>query len=144
MKTNKIKSAGYCSARTDLLKKNLSVPIGKFQQHSSYPLPYRWLKDDDGFQIFYCDNWEDAESIDFNFLDTEKEIIKAHFKAYSYSNTIEEINGWSAKDLKELLRICGYKSWTKDIMTYMVKDLVKIHAFKFKTIEHNPFLVKQN
>ncbi len=139
-----MKSAGFCIVRKDLQKQNLRVPIGIWYYSGSYPLPYRWLKDDEGFQVFYNSQWQDAESIDFDFLDTEKEIVKAHFKNYSHSTAIEEIkNEWTAKDLKEFLRLCGYKAThSKDILIYMVQDLARIYKFGIVLDIPNPFLHK--
>jgi hypothetical protein len=33
------------------------------------PVPYRWLKDTEGFQIFVNGKWQYAQSIDFDFVD---------------------------------------------------------------------------
>lgn len=147
MKTKEIKSAGFCIVRHELVNKNLRIRIGGtllsvFQERR--PFPYRWLADDIGFQIRVNNRWEDAESIDFDFLDTEKEITKKHFNGYRDTRAKEEIEDWSAKDLKEFIRLCGYKySYPKDILTSMVWSLVCIHIFtNHLKIEKNPFLVK--
>lgn len=142
MKKKEIKSAGFCIVRPDLTKRNLSVPVGNTKFGETDAVPYRWLKDDEGFQVFCLGQWRDAESIDFEFLDKEQDIIKNVFKNYNYSGAIEEIKEWTAVQLKELLRHCGYKSWTKDINIDMVQDLARIHRFKIKLEKSNPFLVK--
>jgi len=71
MKTKEIKSVGFCIVRHELTKDKLSVPVGgkhlNFTE-ASRPLPYRWLNDDEGFQIRFKEQWLDAESIDFDFL----------------------------------------------------------------------------
>jgi len=144
-KTIIIKSAGFCIIRKDLQKENLRVPIGTASYYSgSYPLSYRWLKDDEGFQVFFQGSWQDAESIDFDFLDTEKQIVMAHFKSHNYSSAIEEIKEeWTAMDLKEFLRHCGYKTnYCKGILVDMVHDLIRIERFKIQLTTTNPFLVK--
>lgn len=89
----------------------------------------------------YC-KWRDAESIDFEFLSDESEIVKRTFYNYDYSQAMEEIKEWSAKDLKQFLRIIGYKTYTKDIMITMVQDLARIHAWQITPETQNPFLVK--
>lgn len=143
MKTKEIKSAGFCIVRPDLVKKNLKVPVAEGWYNESRPLPYRWLNDDQDFEVFVNGKWQESESIDFEFLDGEKEIVKAHFKGYRFTNAMDEIKQWSAKDLKEFLRLCGYRTWTKDIMIWMAQDLARIHAFNRKPEQNNPFLVKK-
>ena len=58
---------GYCEVRKDLLKKGLAVLIGDKYHSPSQKLQYRWNEDDTVFQVLYCGEWQDAESIDFNF-----------------------------------------------------------------------------
>jgi hypothetical protein len=58
---------GYCEVRKDLLKKGLAVSIGDKYCSPSQKLQYRWNEDDTVFQVLYCGEWQDAESIDFNF-----------------------------------------------------------------------------
>jgi hypothetical protein len=140
-------SAGFCIVRPDLVAKNLRVPIGDGYplnaSNEKRPILYRWLKDDEGFQVFVNEKWQDAESIDFDFLSDEKEIIKKQFNGYRDFNAYEEVKTWSAKDLRVFLRHCGYKTWTKDINVKMLQDLIKIHVFRQGTqVPHNPFLVK--
>lgn len=144
-KVKEIKSAGFCIIRKDLQKQNLRVPIGDASYYSgSYPLSYRWLKDTEGFQVLYQGTWQDAESIDFDFLDEEKDILVNHFRFHVFTEALEEIKSeWSAKELKELVRLCGYKSsYCKDILIDMVKDLARIHAWKQVLTKNNPFLNK--
>lgn len=144
-KANKeVLSAGYCIIRPDILKQRLKVCVGfngRLSTDKDDAIPYRWLKEDEGFQVLIHGRWEDAESIDFNFLSGEKEIFVNTFKNYDYSDAMEEIKDWSVKDLKQILRHCGYKTYVKDIMVQMVRDLARVHAWKIQ-IEHNPFLVK--
>lgn len=148
MKAKKeIQSAGFCIVRPDLVAQNLRVPVG-----TGYPLdahlekrphPYRWLNDTEGFEIFIHNRWENAESIDFEFLDKDIDIIKAHFKGYTYGGAMQELDTWSAKELKQFLRHCGYPTtYVKDIMVGMVKDLARLHAWKTPMEVNNPFLKK--
>lgn len=146
-KTKNIRSAGFCVVRPDLIAKNERVPIGGGYPlnatNEKRPIPYRWINDEN-FQVFVNNCWQDAESIDFNFLSSEKEIVKKQFNGYRDENAYGEIQNWSGKDLKEFLRHCGYKAWTKDINIIMVQDLVRIHVFGVKILpRHNPFLVKK-
>ncbi len=55
--------------RVDLIEKNLAVPVGSDYYGGKDPLPYRWLDDDEGFQILYMGVWVDAQSIDWDFTD---------------------------------------------------------------------------
>ena len=57
---------GYCRIRKSILNKGLAVPIGEKHASPSYDLQYRWV-DDECFQVFYLGEWQDAESIDFDF-----------------------------------------------------------------------------
>lgn len=59
---------GYCKVRKDLVKKGLSVSIGNKYCHPLQELKYRWSEDDTVFQVFYLGEWQDAESIDFDFV----------------------------------------------------------------------------
>jgi len=145
--TKNIRSAGFCIVRPDLVAKNLRVPIGGGYPlnatNEKRPILYRWLNGDEDFQVFVNGEWQEAQSVDFEFLSTEKEIVKKRFNYYRDINAYSEIEGWSAKDLKEFLRHCGYKTWQKDINVTMVQDLVRIHCFGVKLApHHNPFLVK--
>lgn len=56
-----------CTIRKDLIDADLSVPIGDTYLHTSEPIPYRWLSDEDGFQVLHNNKWHDAYSIDFDF-----------------------------------------------------------------------------
>lgn len=51
--------------REDIWLENLSVPVGEFFYSSRVKLPYRWVKKQ--FQVFYKGNWENADSIDWEF-----------------------------------------------------------------------------
>ncbi len=55
--------------RVDLIEKNLAVPVGSDYYGGKEPLPFRWLDDDEGFQILYMGAWVDAQSIDWDFTD---------------------------------------------------------------------------
>jgi hypothetical protein len=67
MKNLNKQADGYCEVRKDLLKKGLAVSIGDKYCSTSQKLQYRWSEDDTVFQVLYCGEWQDAESIDFNF-----------------------------------------------------------------------------
>jgi|688.fasta_scaffold03804_8 hypothetical protein len=58
---------GKVKVRKDLLKENLSVPIGDnlFYGGKRF-LRYRFLSND-VFQVYYKNSWRNAESIDFDF-----------------------------------------------------------------------------
>jgi hypothetical protein len=60
--------------RTDLIEKNLAVPVGEDYYGDKKPLPYRWVDafydGDEDFQVLYAGVWVDAQSIDWVF--TEK------------------------------------------------------------------------
>lgn len=143
MKTKKeIPAAGFCVLRADLLKKGEAAVVDGSKCDWSYAMPYRWLKEDEGFEIFIHGRFREAESIDFDFLSDEKDILLNTFRDYNYSDAIEEIKQWSAKELKTLLKCCGYKTYTKDIMIKMVQDLARIHCWKITLENQNPFLVK--
>lgn len=63
-------AAGLCRIHKNILKKGLAVPIGDKHASPSYDLQYRWLREDESnaqFQVFYLGEWQDAESIDFDF-----------------------------------------------------------------------------
>jgi len=53
--------------RMDLLKAELGVPIGNEYYFESKPLKYRWLSDVD-FQVLFKNKWQNAESIDWDFM----------------------------------------------------------------------------
>jgi hypothetical protein len=58
--------------RPDLIEQELSVPVGEEHYGSPEPLPYRWKDmdtDDEQFQIYLNGKWQDAESIDWDFID---------------------------------------------------------------------------
>lgn len=57
--------------RPDLLAEGTGVPVGDKFYHLSEPLPYRWKnegEDNEQFQVFFEGKWQDAESIDFDFM----------------------------------------------------------------------------
>lgn len=56
----------FCRLRQDLINKELGAPVGETFYDSDRPIEYRWL-DEIYFQLFHNWNWENAESIDFDF-----------------------------------------------------------------------------
>jgi hypothetical protein len=59
-----------CVVRPDLLKRDLSVPVGNGYYDSAEPIEYRYKnegKDNEQFQVFLNNKWQNAESIDFEF-----------------------------------------------------------------------------
>jgi hypothetical protein len=55
-----------CKLRPDLVKLELSVPIGGSDYLSDpSPINYRWV--DDEFQVYFNGKWQTAYSIDFEF-----------------------------------------------------------------------------
>lgn len=136
-----IPAAGFCIIRPDIIKKKLKVPTGNMNCDLDDAMYYRWL-DEDKFQVHVYGQWRNAESVDFEFLSEEKDILKNWFKNYIYSEAMEEIKDWSAKDLKQFLKLLGYKTYIKDIMVSMVQDLARIHAWQMTMTERNVFLEK--
>ena len=62
-----------CRLRTDLFNKGLSVPIGTTGWlNDQTPLKYRWKDCGCSFQVYFNGKWEDAESIDFEFIDQKQ------------------------------------------------------------------------
>jgi hypothetical protein len=54
-------------------------------------------------------------------------ILKKYFNGYHYQSIIEEINNWSAKDLKSFLHKLGQKhKMDKEMMIICLTDLVKL------------------
>lgn len=134
---------GFCIIRPDILKQGLSVQAGNVKIDNDDAIAYRWLKDDEGFQVLAMGRWRDAESIDFEFLSGEKRVMNKVFKNYDYSDAMEEIKDWSAAYLKQFLYSLGYKKpYIKDIMIGMVRDLARIHRWDITLEYKNPFLFK--
>jgi hypothetical protein len=52
--------------RKDLLEQGISVPVGNDYYGEKEPLEYKWRLDE--FYVFYKGFWEEASSIDFEFL----------------------------------------------------------------------------
>lgn len=147
-KKKNIRSAGYCIVRPDIVARNERVPIGDGYPlnatNEKKPVLYRWVDDDEGFEVFVDEKWQSAQSIDFDFLDTDKDIVRKRFNGYRDTHAYDEVKGWSKAELSTFLRHCGYRSWTKEINITMVQDLIRIHVFGMKLIpRHNPFLVKK-
>jgi hypothetical protein len=62
--------------RPDFLNQELGVPVGNGYYRSKTPLPYRWVNknnvespDGDIFQIQLLGVWQNAQSIDFDFIE---------------------------------------------------------------------------
>ena len=72
--SSKKKSAGICCIRNDIKNKGYTLPLTRGRRteyvDGKTKLPYRWLKDTTGFQIYYEGLWWDAISIDWDFLPT--------------------------------------------------------------------------
>lgn len=63
-----MKKQNLAIIRPDILEKNLSVPVGSTHYGKETPLPYRWTRDDEGFEVFLDGKWQEAYSIDFDFI----------------------------------------------------------------------------
>ncbi len=59
--------------RPDILRCGMAVPVGNDYYSGKQPLPYRWLDDDEAFEIFYDGAWVEAQSIDWEFDKPEGE-----------------------------------------------------------------------
>lgn len=57
----------YARIREEIWLENLSVPVGDGFYGSRIKLPYRWIGDET-FQVFYKGKWQNAESIDWEFI----------------------------------------------------------------------------
>lgn len=73
-KTVNIDGFNYPQAvvRPDLIEEETSVPVGEGYYGSTEPLPYRWKDmdtEDEQFQVYYNGQWQDAISIDWDFID---------------------------------------------------------------------------
>jgi hypothetical protein len=71
--TIKVNGVNYPAAkiRQDLLEQELAVPVGDGHYSSKESVAYRWLnlgQDNEQFQVHVNGEWQDAESIDFDFL----------------------------------------------------------------------------
>jgi hypothetical protein len=71
--TIKVNGVNFPAAkiRQDLLEEELSVPVGDGHYGSKEPVAYRWKnlgQDNEQFQVHLNGEWQDAESIDFDFL----------------------------------------------------------------------------
>ncbi len=144
MKTKKeIPAAGFCIVRTDYFKGNQIVYL--FNRRIKYPfgILYRWLNDDDGFQIFFKGKWRDEESINFEFPSDEKEIIKYVFAGCDMINTQKLADTFSDEELKLLLSQCGYKTeYTRSEIITMITYLVFTHKYNMIGLKH-PLLKKK-
>lgn len=65
-----MKTQKFCKVRSDLRRSELSVCIGSLYYGGNARMKYRWI--DEQFQVFYLNQWMDAESIDFEFTQTFK------------------------------------------------------------------------
>jgi len=57
----------FAKMRTDLWNGRLSVPVGESYFLSQKKVPYRWIGDET-FQVFYKGKWQEAQSIDWEFI----------------------------------------------------------------------------
>ena len=61
----------YCRIRKDLLEDGLMITLIMEEEfiyiRTSRKKQYRWINDDEKFQIKHCGKWYNAESIDFEF-----------------------------------------------------------------------------
>ena len=64
-------------------------------------------------------------------------ILQEQFKNHDCFGAIEELNSWSAKDLKELMTKIGqdYKTICKDLSIVLLRDLVSCFVFYRLTLE---------
>lgn len=53
--------------RLDILKNKESVPVGDGYYGEEQRLPYRWVNNDEDFQVYLDGKWQEAQSIDFQF-----------------------------------------------------------------------------
>lgn len=63
----------YCVVRQSILDKGQSVPVGKDYYGEPDSLEYRWVNDDEYFQVLHEGIWQNAESIDWEFIDDDDE-----------------------------------------------------------------------
>lgn len=57
----------YARVREDILNDNLSVQVGNNFYGNKGKRPYRWIGDET-FQVFYKGKWQEAQSIDWEFI----------------------------------------------------------------------------
>jgi hypothetical protein len=82
---SKYKKEGMAFVRRELIRKNLSAPLGDHQYYGDEePLPYKWINCDEKLLIFRHGEWLEAVSTDWDF--DEREEPK------------EEVNGNSLRD----------------------------------------------
>jgi hypothetical protein len=59
-----------CKVRKDLAEQGLSVSIGNNNWlEPKKEVNYKWGEDDLDFYVFVDEKWQDAASIDFDFID---------------------------------------------------------------------------
>ncbi len=64
--------------RPDIIEKNLAVPVGSGYYGGKDPLPYRWLGNDEVFEVLYGGVWVEAQSIDWDFTDAlVQDVVKS-------------------------------------------------------------------
>lgn len=143
MKAKKeIPAAGFCIIRPDLFKENVAVYFINRRVKYPFAMLYRWLNDDEGFQVLFKGKWRNEESIDFEFLSDEKDIIKYVFAGTHQTEALEAVNKFTDEDLMFLLNQCGYKkTYTRGEMISMVRYLALTHKFNAKGLKHT-LLVK--
>jgi hypothetical protein len=66
--------------RPDIIEKSLAVPVGEVYYGSSKPLPYRWFNEET-FEVCYCGEWVEAQSIDWDFSDAVPEAMQKFSEA---------------------------------------------------------------
>jgi len=55
--------------RPDLKEEQQGIPIGTVEfWFGEGKLEYRWRDNDKIFEVFYLEKWQEAQSIDFNFI----------------------------------------------------------------------------
>jgi hypothetical protein len=64
-----MKDKDFCTVRREVQHMNIPVGNSKFirPERKRKRFRYRWLSDTTGFQILFNGNWENAQSIDFEF-----------------------------------------------------------------------------
>jgi hypothetical protein len=62
-----VQEAKLCWIRQDIRKHRYAVPVGDGYYEKHDPLHYRWINDDNTFQVYLDCRWQDAYSGDFDF-----------------------------------------------------------------------------
>jgi hypothetical protein len=64
--------------RPDIMNKRLAVPVGQVYYSNKQPLPYRWFNEET-FEVCYCGEWVEAQSIDWDFSDAVPQEMSASY-----------------------------------------------------------------